>query len=55
MAYSFGILEKGGRNLITDVPGITVGHCTLADGEVQTGVWDQETKIACEKAGILLL
>ena len=38
MAYSFGILEKGGRNLITDVPGITVGHCTLADGEVQTGV-----------------
>lgn len=33
-----GHLEKGDRNLITDVPGVTVGHCTLANGSVQTGV-----------------
>ena len=41
MKYSdlkFGIMEKGKRNLITDVEGVTVGHCTLSDGEVQTGV-----------------
>lgn len=38
MEYSFGILKKGQRNLISDVPGVTVGHCTLADGDVQTGV-----------------
>lgn len=33
-----GRLERGKRNLISDVPGVTVGHCTLADGAVQTGV-----------------
>ena len=38
MDTSFGIQRKGKRNLITDVAGITVGHCTLADGDVQTGV-----------------
>ena len=41
MKYSdlkFGIMEKGKRNLITDVDGVTVGHCTLSDGGVQTGV-----------------
>ena len=38
MDYTFGIMEKGARNLITDVPGVTVGHVTLADGDVQTGV-----------------
>ena len=37
MDTSFGIQQKGKRNLITDVAGITVGHCTLADGDVQTG------------------
>jgi len=36
--YVFGILKKGKRNLITDVPGVKVGHVTLSDGEVQTGV-----------------
>ncbi|NLD33654.1 MAG: P1 family peptidase [Clostridiales bacterium] len=39
---SFGIrigrLAAGPRNLITDVPGVAVGHHTLADGPVQTGV-----------------
>lgn len=35
---SIGFLEKGPRNLISDVEGVTVGHCTLADGDVQTGV-----------------
>ena len=35
---SIGSLEKGPRNLISDVEGVTVGHCTLADGNVQTGV-----------------
>lgn len=33
-----GRLPAGPRNLISDVPGVTVGHCTLREGEVQTGV-----------------
>ena len=33
-----GALLPGPRNAITDVPGVRVGHCTLADGERQTGV-----------------
>lgn len=33
-----GDLPAGARNAITDVPGVRVGHCTLADGAVQTGV-----------------
>ncbi|HBA62323.1 MAG TPA: aminopeptidase [Lachnospiraceae bacterium] len=31
-------MKKGERNLISDVPGVTVGHCTVSDGAVQTGV-----------------
>ncbi|MBV8271040.1 MAG: P1 family peptidase [Cupriavidus sp.] len=33
-----GTLPAGPRNAITDVAGVTVGHCTLADGACQTGV-----------------
>lgn len=33
-----GRLEPGPRNLITDVDGVQVGHCTLDSGPVQTGV-----------------
>ncbi|MGU7772151.1 DmpA family aminopeptidase [Burkholderia sp. MR1-5-21] len=33
-----GVLPTGPRDTIADVPGVTVGHCTLADGPVQTGV-----------------
>ena len=33
-----GKMEAGPRNKISDVPGVTAGHCTLADGSVQTGV-----------------
>jgi D-aminopeptidase len=33
-----GSLAPGGRNAITDVPGVAVGHATLADGDRQTGV-----------------
>lgn len=33
-----GKLKKGERNLISDVPGVTVGHCTLQQGKIQTGV-----------------
>lgn len=33
-----GRMKKGPKNKITDVPGVTVGHCTLAQGDVQTGV-----------------
>ena len=33
-----GALAAGARNAITDVAGVTVGHCTLADGDLQTGV-----------------
>ncbi|WP_408010127.1 P1 family peptidase [Pseudalkalibacillus sp. A8] len=33
-----GKLEPGKLNAITDVEGVTVGHVTLSDGDVQTGV-----------------
>jgi D-aminopeptidase len=33
-----GILLQGAWNAITDVPGVRVGHCTLRDGDVNTGV-----------------
>lgn len=33
-----GTLPAGPRNAITDVAGITVGHCTIDAGDVQTGV-----------------
>ena len=29
---------KGPKNLITDVAGVSVGHCTLQDGDINTGV-----------------
>ena len=34
----FSNFPKGARNLISDVPGVTVGHCTLRSGEINTGV-----------------
>lgn len=33
-----GLLPSGARDAITDVAGVTVGHATLDDGAVQTGV-----------------
>lgn len=33
-----GILPQGAKNAITDVPGVWVGHCTLRDGDINTGV-----------------
>ena len=36
--FTVGSLPRGKRNKISDVPGVTVGHCTLADGSIQTGV-----------------
>lgn len=33
-----GTLPTGPRNLISDVNGVQVGHCTLANGDIQTGV-----------------
>jgi len=33
-----GTLASGRRDAITDVAGVAVGHCTLDDGAVQTGV-----------------
>jgi len=33
-----GRLKKGQRNLITDVDGVKVGHVTLNDGSIKTGV-----------------
>ena len=38
MEVRFGILSTGNKNQITDVPGVLVGHKTLSDGPVQTGV-----------------
>ncbi len=36
--FQFGYMARGARNLITDVPGVRVGHATLHAGEVHTGV-----------------
>jgi D-aminopeptidase len=33
-----GSLPPGAHNRITDVPGVTVGHATLSEGDVRTGV-----------------
>lgn len=33
-----GTIKKGKRNLITDVKGVKVGHITLNDGSIKTGV-----------------
>lgn len=33
-----GTLKKGKKNLITDVQGVKVGHVTLNDGDIKTGV-----------------
>ncbi len=33
-----GVLPHGARGTIADVVGVTVGHCTLASGDLQTGV-----------------
>ncbi|WP_332777579.1 DmpA family aminopeptidase [Polaromonas sp.] len=43
-----GNLPPGPRNAITDVAGVTVGHCTLDAQEVQTGV-----TVVCPHAGDL--
>lgn len=37
-APRIGALESGARNCIADVAGVTVGHATLSEGAVQTGV-----------------
>src|SRR5699024_353562 len=36
--FSVGSLPPGPLNRISDVPGVTVGHCTLSGGAIQTGV-----------------
>jgi D-aminopeptidase len=33
-----GSLKPGARNSISDVPGVAVGHCTIARGDLRTGV-----------------
>ena len=35
---SSGSLPLGERNSIADVPGVAVGHATLAEGDIRTGV-----------------
>ena len=37
-SVKIGRLPKGTRNKITDVPGVKVGHCTLDDGDIKTGI-----------------
>lgn len=37
-APRIGRLVSGARDLISDVAGVSVGHCTLAEGPLQTGV-----------------
>ena len=36
--FTVGRLPHGPLDKISDVPGVTVGHCTLAEGNIQTGV-----------------
>ncbi len=38
MNMAVGKLRHGERNLISDVPGVRVGHCTVDDGGCHTGV-----------------
>ncbi len=38
LGLACGTLPVGTRNAITDVPGVLVGHRTLADGDIRTGV-----------------
>ena len=38
VSIRFDDIPKGKRNLITDVPGVLVGHKTRGQGDVQTGV-----------------
>ena len=38
LGLACGKLPPGERNSIADVPGVTVGHATLVEGDVRTGV-----------------
>jgi D-aminopeptidase len=38
LSLACGVLPPGKRNSIADVPGVVVGHATLIEGEVRTGV-----------------
>src|ERR1700722_11878449 len=38
LGLACGVLPTGEQNTIADVPGVLVGHATLLDGEVRTGV-----------------
>lgn len=38
MELTIGKLKKGPRNTIADIPGVTVGHCTIDNNRHKTGV-----------------
>ena len=38
MGLACGSLPPGKRNTIADVPGVLVGHTTLIEGDIRTGV-----------------
>ncbi|HET7883521.1 MAG TPA: P1 family peptidase [Acetobacteraceae bacterium] len=38
LGLACGSLPPGGRNSIADVPGVTIGHTTLIEGDLRTGV-----------------
>lgn len=38
LGLACGTLPPGARNSLSDVPGVTVGHCTLTCGDIRTGV-----------------
>ena len=38
MVLNIGRMEHGTRNSIADVPGVTVGHCTVDNERHKTGV-----------------
>jgi D-aminopeptidase len=38
LGLACGVLPPGAQNTIADVPGVLVGHATLEDGDIRTGV-----------------
>ncbi len=38
LGFALGRMDKGSRNKITDVPGVKVGHVSIHNGDIHTGV-----------------
>jgi L-aminopeptidase/D-esterase-like protein len=47
LGLACGKLPPGEHNSIADVPGVTVGHTTVVEGDVRTGVTFCRTEAIC--------